>query len=258
MRLRAKVFSGFLILALMLTLAGAWSIYELRSTSTAVQDLLAENYRSINSGKMMLEALEREDSGVLLVMLGRWNEGWDIMTSADSLFRAGFHIAANNVTLEGEAACIGEIGARYASYRSIWEKPVAGTGRDTELTWYFESPHRAFLGVKASVHALINLNSEAMYGTATKLRRGADRAVMPGIVAMIAALVFSVLFSYFVNLSLVGPIVRITHGISRFVNHEEKFDVHLEGNDELSELANSIGTLASKARPADGESVSKP
>lgn len=258
MRLRAKVLSGFLILATMLTLAGAWSIYQLRSTSTAVQDLLAENYRSINAGKMMLEALEREDSAVLLVVMGRWTEGWEIMSSADSLFQAGYRTAADNVTLDGEAGLVRDIETRYHAYRTIWESPVTGEQGEDEFAWYFDSPHRAFLAVKASVHGLINANSEAMYGTATRLRRGADRAVMPGIVAMVAALVFSLMFSYFVNLTLVNPIVRITRGITRFVKQQEPYDVRLDGNDELSELATSIGTLATQVRVAETRKTPKP
>jgi len=40
MRLRFKILSGFLILALMLSIAGIWSIYELKSMSSSVQGLL--------------------------------------------------------------------------------------------------------------------------------------------------------------------------------------------------------------------------
>jgi HAMP domain-containing protein len=184
-------------------------------------------------------------------MLGRWSEGWAILSSADSLFQAGYLTAAGNVTLDGEADVIRDIETRYRAYKSIWEAPVNDARREDEFAWYFDSPHRAFLAVKASVHGLINLNADAMYGTATRIRRGADRAVMPGIVAMLAALVFSIMFSYFVNLSLVGPIVRITRGITRFVKHQEAFEVRMDGNDELSELATSIGTLVSMVRLAE-------
>lgn len=257
LRLRAKMLSGFLVLAIMLSLAGAWSIYELLSTSTAVEDLLIENYESINSGKMMLEALEREDSAVLLGLLGRPEEEGQILASADSLFQAGFTMAAGNVTIPGENTYVDRIEEKYAAYKVTWggiEADLAGAG---DLTWYFESPHRAFLAVKASVHDLINLNADTMYNTASKLKRGADRAVMPGIVAIVAALVFSVMFSYFVNLSMVKPIVRITEGIGRYMKNQERFDVRLEGNDELSELADSIGALVSRVRVADRESSSK-
>ena len=66
MGLRAKILSGFLILTTMLFMARIWSIYELTRVGTSVQRLLVENYKSINAAKMMIEALEREDSAVLL------------------------------------------------------------------------------------------------------------------------------------------------------------------------------------------------
>lgn len=71
MSLRFKIMSGFLILALMLAIAGIWSIYELNSFGTSAEDLLDENYRSIKAAEMMLEALERQDSGILLLLFGK-------------------------------------------------------------------------------------------------------------------------------------------------------------------------------------------
>ena len=73
MRLRLKILSGFLILAFMLSIAGIWSIYELQSIGTSVQQLLEDNYKSIDASKIMLEALEREDSGILLLLSGKWH-----------------------------------------------------------------------------------------------------------------------------------------------------------------------------------------
>ena len=66
MGLREKILSGFLLLTMMLVVAGVWSIHELTAVGTSVQSILNDNYKSINAGKMMIEALEREDSAVLL------------------------------------------------------------------------------------------------------------------------------------------------------------------------------------------------
>ena len=59
MGLRTKILSGFLILPMMLVVAGIWSIYELTRVGTSVQRLLVENCKSINAGNMIIEALER-------------------------------------------------------------------------------------------------------------------------------------------------------------------------------------------------------
>lgn len=251
MKLRFKVLTGFLVLALMLSVAGVWSIVELQSISAGVQDILDENYKSIVSAKTMLEALEREDSGLLLLMLGRWEEGRSIIAAADSQFNAGFNIAAHNLTIPGEAAYVEAIETSYRAYKEIWERPIVDTQREGNLNWYFESVHRAFLAVKAAVNDLMTLNDGAMFATSSALRNQANRAIMPGIVAIAAALVFSAMFSYFVNLYMVRPIVRITEGIQRSVRGRTGFDVQVDTHDELADLAESIRTLAGRVDKRD-------
>ncbi len=109
MRLRAKILTGFLILAAMLLVAGAWSIYELRNISTSVQKLLDENYRSIDAAKSMLEALEREDSAILLLLLGKREEGREILQSADGSFEEAYLRVSRNVTIPGEQVYVDKI-----------------------------------------------------------------------------------------------------------------------------------------------------
>lgn len=251
MKLKFKVLTGFLVLALMLSVAGVWSIVELQSISAGVQDILDDNYKSIVSAKMMLEALEREDSGLLLLMLGKWEEGRVIITAGDSLFDAGFQIAAHNLTIPDEADHVATIDKAYRTYKDIWERPIVDTEREGNLNWYFESVHRAFLAVKSAVNDLMTLNDEAMFATSSALRNQANRAIMPGIVAILAALAFSAMFSYFVNLYMVRPIVRITEGIKRSVRGRTKFDVQVDTTDELADLAESIRTLAGRVDKRD-------
>jgi hypothetical protein len=72
---------------MMLVVAGIWSIYELTRVGTSVQRLLVENCKSINAGKMMIEALEREDSAVLLLLYGKWQQDLDLTRLNQSMVR---------------------------------------------------------------------------------------------------------------------------------------------------------------------------
>jgi hypothetical protein len=136
MGLRTKILSGFAILTMMLFIAGVWSFYELRSMGSSVQKMLDENYRSIHAAKMMNEALERQDSGVLLLLLGRSQEGKDAINSGDELFAKGFGIAKNNITIRGEQDYVDAIGTKYEDYKNFWTKLAAGSERDADLPWY--------------------------------------------------------------------------------------------------------------------------
>jgi len=246
MGLRAKILSGFAILTMMLFIAGVWSIYELRSVGSSVQNMLDDNYKSINAAKMMIEALERQDSAVLLLLLGKWDEGRSIIRSGDELFRKGFDIAKHNITIPGEQGYVGAIEAKYKTYKDLWTKPIVGTKREADLNWYFEEIHHAFLNTKEAVTELMELNDKNMYRTASDLKGRSHRATMPGLVAVLSALAFTLVFNYFVNRYVVSPIIKITKGIRRFVETGKAENIEVETKDELADLVSSIQDLIAR------------
>jgi hypothetical protein len=253
MGLRAKILIGFFILSSMLLVAGVWSIHEVRTTGTSVQKLLDDNYRSINAAKMMMEALEREDSATLLLLLGNWEEGRKIMNDADNLFQEGLQFAEKNITETDETAVVELIRFRYDIYKDLLQKPIAGTDKEGNLNWYFQSVHPSFLGVRNSVEKLMALNDRVMYETASDLQSRANRAVMPGIVAIIAAVFFSLMFNYFVNYYMVGPIIKTTRAIDDFVKSGKPFDVKVETKDEIESLVSAVYSLTSQVRMTEKE-----
>ncbi len=248
MGLRIKILSGFLILATMLCVAGVWSIYELRSIGTSVPRLLDDNYKSINAAKTMIEALEREDSGVLLLLLGRWKEGRSIIEMAEISFKRGLQIAEGNITIAGEKALVDEVKSKYSAYKSKWAKPIVGTAQERNIDWYFNEVHNDFLEVKTSLERLMTMNDQTMYNTASDLKNKAHRAVMPGIVAILSALIFTVIFNYIINYYMVSPIIALAEGIDKFLKYRMPFEVNIESKDELRHLANSIRELSSKVK----------
>ena len=254
MGLRMKILSGFLILTMMLVIAGVWSIYELRTVGKSAQALLDDNYKSINAGMMMMEALEREDSAVLLLLSGKWEQGRSIIQSADTSFQKGLQIARNNVTIPAEQDYIHTLDRQYETYKKLWLKPIVGTRYEGNLTWYFEEIHKAFLDLKDTLEKLSMLNHQTMYRTASELKNRAHRSTMPGIVAILSALIFTLIFNYFINFYMVSPIIRITKGIQRVMETGEAFDIDIQTRDELFNLADSIRQLVARIR--SGEKLS--
>jgi len=238
---------------MMLAVAGIWSIYELTTVGTSVQRLFDDNYKSINAGKIMIEALEREDSAVLLLLSGKWNQGRSIIESADEQFQEGFRVAQNNVTIPGEPAYVEEIEARYKAYKDLWVKPIVDTSKQGNLGWYFQDLHQAFQDVKGSVEKLVAVNDQTMYQSASNLKNRAHRAIMPGIVAILAALVFTVIFNFLINYYVVNPIIITTKGIQRFMETGELPAIQVETKDELFHLVSSIQRLVADVRTAEAQ-----
>ncbi|MFO7984444.1 MAG: MCP four helix bundle domain-containing protein [Desulfatiglandaceae bacterium] len=243
MGLRLKILSGFIILALMLLVAGVWSIYELRHIGSSVQRMLDENYRSIEAAKKMILALEREDSAVLLMVSGGREKAKAIMDSADQQFEENFSKAENNLTIAGERDCVDDIRAKYDHYKKLWTRSIWGNRQTNNLDWYFSQPHEGFLLVREAVQKLMTLNDRTMYDMAVGLQSRAHRSAMPGIVAIVAAFVFSLVFNYLVYHYGVRPIIRIREGVRQFLADGTSFEVKIETEDELRDLAVSISEL---------------
>lgn len=248
MKLRMKILSGFLILAIMLAGAGVLSIYELLSIGSSVNRLLSDNYKSIDAAQGMSEALEGEDTGILLVISGEWQAGRSMIETGDLAFQQGLKTAQNNITLPNENQYVAKIIAEYRIYRSLWmdllEKPQ--TTRD--LKWYFKEAHTASKAVSQSVEELIALNDKAMFKTASNLYDRANRAVMPGIVAILSSLVFVLVFNYFIHHYVIKPIALLAQEVKTNIKHGKPVDVNIETKDELRDLAAAIKELTSTRR----------
>ena len=241
------------MLAFMLAVASSWSIYELNAVGSSVQKILDENYQSIYAAKEMKEALERQDSGILLLLLGKWQQGRAILASADSIFEAKVQFAEANITIPGEQQHLHTIRHRYSAFKKLWERPIVDTEREGNLDWYSRDVHRAFLSLKESINALIALNDKMMYQTASNLENRTHRDIMPDIVAVIAALVFSFIFAYLIHYYIVSPIIEITHRINKFKDKRTPYDVEIETKDEILHLSEAIQHLCATLEIKDAE-----
>jgi len=244
MKLRMKILSGFLILATMLACAGMLSIYELQSIGSSVNKLLSDNYKSIDAAKTMIEALEREDSGILLVLSGKLQEGKGTIESGDSAFQQALQTAKNNITIQDENKYVNDVASKYQIYKALWIESLTGAREERDLDWYFEEGHKAFQDAKASVNELMVLNDEAMYLTASHLYNRANRAVMPGIVAVLSSLVFVLVFNYLINYYVIKPITILVQEVQDTIKTGKPLSVNIETKDEIRDLASSIERLA--------------
>ncbi|MCF6241471.1 MAG: MCP four helix bundle domain-containing protein [Bacteroidales bacterium] len=241
--LKLKIYLSFLLLIAMLAVAGVVSIYEFHKLSDNLQSLIEDNYKTIKEAKNMVESLEREDSGVLLLMMGEWENGRTIIDSADNTFKKAFDIVKNNITEAGEDKYIINIKNKYEVYKKEWLLPVVGTSKQNDIVWYKNNVHQKFLDVKEAVNSLIILNEESMHDTASTIKDKAHRAIMPGIVSIIAALIFSLMLSFFITRYFVHPIEQLVQAVKFYEPNQKLLNSNISSNDEIKQLEQSINNL---------------
>jgi methyl-accepting chemotaxis protein len=242
-KFKYKILAGFFLLVILLIVAGAVSIYEFFKLSRSVDALIEDNYKTIEISKQMLEALEREDSGILLLVLGQWEDGRNILRSADNTFLNGLEIARNNITEPNEDELINKVEILYLQFKEIWEKPIVDTSKEGDIKWYQETIHEKFLETKKAVNDLMTMNQDSMYGEASSLRDKSHRAIMPDIVAIIAALVFSILLNFFISKYYISPLERLTDSIHDYRPGSGSFKATIEADREITKLEKEISQL---------------
>lgn len=117
MTLKKKILIGYGVAFVLMGLVIAWAVLHLISLGMATAAILSENYRSIIAAENMVDALERQDSAVLLIFLGDADNGVAQFRQNEAIFIEWLARAKDNITIAGEAQLVQEIDTDYSAYR---------------------------------------------------------------------------------------------------------------------------------------------
>jgi len=152
MTLKKKILIGHGVAFALMTLVVIWAITNLVSLGKATDAILSENYRSILAAENMVDALERQDSGMLLLFLGDAERGIVQFRENEAEFWGWLARAKDNITIQGEAELVQAIEADYTTYRGLFS--VLTDSRETgraklEPAYYQETVYPLFAKVRA-------------------------------------------------------------------------------------------------------------
>lgn len=243
MGLRAKIMSGFLILATMLIIAGVWSVFSIKYAGQSVNEIMNNNYKSMNAALSMSDAIAKININTLHGIGNDSEFEKNIFTKADSLFSSALKTANENITIEEERELISDIRNLYNEFYLSCLSETEQLGNENNFRIYLSQSLDTYRNLKMKIDKLFLLNDTELYSTAIHITDRSERAVMPGIVAVISAIVFTLLFSYLINVFVIIPIKEITKRIQKFTDNRVPFEYSVSTNDEISELTDSVDTL---------------
>jgi len=246
MGIRTKIMMGFIILASMLFISGAISIYEITKLGKSVKGLIYDNYKSIEYSRNMLDALDNQESALLFFVNGDTDVAKGQYFKAHHLFESNLDSATNNLQLEGEQMLIDSARFYYDKLKQQVEPIFSSSG--FSLGEYLEEINSDLLLTSKHVKNLMIINQDELFKSAGYLETSAQRAAIPGLIVIITSLIFTFVFTYLVHHYFVSPIIRLTKGINDFVKFRKPFDVVIETKDELFSLKESIVNLISPLR----------
>lgn len=248
--LRKKILLGYGIALALMAVIIAWSHANLRRLGKASEAILTENYESILAAENMIDAIERQDSAILLLILRYQEEGRRQFAENESQFLQWLARAKDNITIEGEVEIVGGIEAEYASYLGHFAQLGVSVQMDPNgaRTLYHETVLPSFRSVRDACVHLRQVNQETMFEASGHAHDLATRAIVSmltlGVVAIGIGLGFSLLLS---NL-LVKPLSAMTGATRKIAEGDYDVEIVPASSDELGRLATDFNAMAKKLR----------
>ncbi len=250
MRLKLKITFGFFIIAIMLFIAGAWSIIQVKSTQSFLEELLSNNLQKNLFSLHIFESLKKNYEAGILLSTGKINEGKALLEKSDSLFNATFNSLSKVEKDKEGKKIIGNITASYSHMIEI-KKMFPANASAEEINVFVGRLYASVKNVEKNIKALQLFYVNKMETLKSKIGESESKSITPGLVAMSAAILFALLFSFFVNHYVVTPIVTIRKKIDDFTERGIPYEYQLESEDEIAELSESIRILSTRVLPKE-------
>jgi len=249
MTLKRKILTGHGVAFVLMGLVVAWAVANLVSLGKATDAILNENYRSILAAENMVDALERQESGILLVLLGDGEQGIAQFRDHEAVFLEWLTRAKDNITIEGEAALLRTIETDYAAFRrrfsTLTDRRESG-GDPLPPLFYKETIYPPFAKVREVCIDLRRLNEETMYSASVRAGSVARRAIWSTTLVAASALIVALTVSLLLAERIVRPIRHFMEASRKISSGDYSVQVPVETGDELGHLASEFNRMATQ------------
>lgn len=245
--LRTRILFGYAVaIALMGTLV-VWAMVHVVSLGRASDAILSENYASILAAENMINALERQDGGLLLALAGDGDAGAARVRTQDTVFREWLALAQQNVTIAGEGDLVRSLAADYEAYRDrvgalidAWNASALPAGPGAYATDVYPS----FARVLDDAAGLRVLNEREMYAASDRAGDEAARAVRSTSLAAVFVVGLAFATSLVFADRQVRPVRGMAEAAQRIASGDYAVEVPVQGRDELGRLATEFNRMA--------------
>jgi NtrC-family two-component system sensor histidine kinase KinB len=247
--LRQKLSLGFGGLLLIILIIGIQGIIEFRNLGHSIDVILRENYRSVVACQEMKEALERMDSGILLVLLGFGEEGNSLIRTNEALFEQALEVELNNITVPGEGektASLKEFFTRYLA--TLQSLRAQGQSNDLRQNRYFRELLPLFRQVKDTADEILRMNQNNMNEAHEKARRQAAFAQEQMYLFLLLGFLLAVTFMFFTGRWILRPINRLIRSTEEIRKGNLDLVVATDSRDEIGRLSGAFNDMAAGLR----------
>jgi signal transduction histidine kinase len=194
--IRTKIFIGIIIPALILICVLYLDYVHLNALGRSADLILSENYRSIKACHQIRKLLEDKQNIILAGILDPPRSGPLNLETVKGQIVQNLQICQNNVTEPGEQELIDRLAATYQRYEALFAVLSQDQREGKTAGRSFAQLLGLYADLTGDLDAVINLNERAMEKAEKDTRTMARQAQQYSLVLLVAALCFTMIYSY--------------------------------------------------------------
>ncbi|THU40276.1 HAMP domain-containing protein [Niastella caeni] len=224
LKLKTKLALGMGFLFALLLLVGGIGFFYFNKISLASQDVLKDNYKSVEYGRKMLDALNA------------WERERD---TARKIFEENLTAQENNITEKGETAVTHVLHRDYNEFLK----------HDDSMPLQ--------MALQKSISRIIQINLNAINEKNALSQQAVENAKV--IITMIITFCLLIGFTFIVNFPglIANPITKLTEGIKAIANKNYSQRIHLQRKDEFGDLAQAFNDMAEQLNTYEHSNLAK-
>lgn len=256
---RKKILLGYWASLLLIIVVLSWAVFMILLLGRASESILRENYQSILAAENMIDAVERQDSATLLILLGYKQQGISEFRENETLFLQWLGRAKDNITIPGEKEIIDNLEKGYTRYLSeISNLQLLYHSEPSQATnAYHEVILPLFRSIRDTCIKLRDLNHETMYAASNRANKISVKAVFSisliGGVSVIIIIAFSLFLSHLIS----RPVTELKEAALQVGQGNYDVQVPVRGEGELALLASQFNLMVEKLRQFNDMNVGK-
>lgn len=240
------IYVGLVILIAIVGITGYVNLYKIE---LSVDNLMTDNYKSISAATRMIEAIERQDSAILIYVNVDKQKGIDLFTMNSNNFFKWFNVEVNNVTEEGEQDLVDKIQADYNSFSKLFSEVQEirnAQGIDAASLFYNNTIMPQFIKVKQNVKDLSTLNEKAMLESKQDATQQTEEYMRAILLISALAVIGGLVIARFYSNKILNPLQILTESIRKVRAGELNQQIIINSNDETNKLAIEFNEMTNR------------
>ena len=241
--MRGKITMSLTAIAVILLLSTIISIFEYRSMSNYVSDLIADNIESINAAQKLSNVTDAYNLNILAIIGDEDNNTLPDFNRAEFLAHCdSLRTSLSSINMQNLADSVEYSWSAYM-LTSLELPNVLEADFIDSRSWYFERLQPMYNRLHGDIDVLNTaIYTELQHNSAT-FERGFYRSIIPGAVAVAVGLLLVLMLLYYLSVYYVGPIYKMLSALRNYRTLGKSYSTEFEGDDQLKDLSDNISEI---------------